>query len=66
MRWDCGEELAEKKARLEEWHRSFAWWPRKVAPHDCRWMEWVERRGTCFAAMHGPLWSFEYRAPSTP
>lgn len=44
MKWDCGETLGEKIAREKEWHLWFAWYPVRVGPHDCRWLEYVERR----------------------
>ena len=62
MKFDCGEEWVEKKKRLETWHRFFCLWPRKLGPHDCRWLEWVERKGTCSYGLGGGCWSWEYRA----
>jgi hypothetical protein len=59
VRFDCGEEWAEKRKRLENWHPFYAIWPRRVAPHDCRWFEMIERRG-----MYGPHyaeWFWSYR-----
>jgi hypothetical protein len=44
MRFDCGETAFEKKVRLSLWHKWFAWYPVKLSAHDCRWLEWVERR----------------------
>jgi len=44
MKWDCGETFEEKRERLRAWHRWFAWYPIKVADHDCRWLEFVERK----------------------
>jgi len=40
MRFNCGLSDEEKVV----WHRWFAWKPVKVGPHDCRWLEYVERR----------------------
>lgn len=61
MRFDCGEEWEEKVARLKRWHRFYAIWPRKVAPHDCRWFEWIERKGECYQC-DGVWWVWQYRA----
>lgn len=46
MKWDCGETRAERYERLSEWHRWFAWYPVRVGSHDCRWLEYVERRAS--------------------
>jgi hypothetical protein len=62
MRFDCGETWAEKKARLGQWHRKFLWWPTKLADHDCRWLEYVERRGTYESWSEGSYWNWEYRS----
>lgn len=40
MRFDCDWK--------ENWHRKFAWLPIKVSKHDCRWLEYVERKGTYY------------------
>ncbi|MGE3333661.1 MAG: hypothetical protein AB7I36_08460 [Rhodospirillaceae bacterium] len=36
--------LREKAEALRGWHRVFAWWPIRIAPGECRWLEYVERR----------------------
>lgn len=61
MRFDCGETWAEKAKRLSRWHRWFAWHPVEVGPHDCRWLEYVERRER--VTMYD-VW-YEYRAPKS-
>ena len=51
MKYDCdsrrlrreAKEQARKAAKLE-WHPFFAVLPVKIGPHDCRFLEWVERR----------------------
>ena len=62
MKFDCGPTWRERRAALEVWHRHFTWWPRRVASHDCRWLEWIERKGTYdyFPPARWILW--EYRA----
>lgn len=62
MKFDCGEERQEKLDRLGAWHDWFAWRPVKVAPHDCRWLETVERRTWPVCSWAGELWIAEYRA----
>ena len=57
MKFDCGETWEEKSIRLSKWHRFFAIWPRRVADHDCRCFEWIERRGVFWDG-----WDWEYRA----
>jgi hypothetical protein len=44
MKVHCGETHAEKWKRLGEWHPWFAWYPVRIAPGDCRWLEFVARR----------------------
>lgn len=64
MKFDCGETWEEKKARLESWHKFFAILPRRVAVHDCRWLETIERRGTSYlGGFYETLWHWDYRAP---
>ena len=33
--------------KLTTWHRWFAWHPVRVGHKDCRWLEYVERKGRC-------------------
>lgn len=44
MKFDCGLSLSDKIEIQKKWHRWFAWRPVRVAPHDCRWLEYVERK----------------------
>lgn len=62
MRFDCGESWEELVARRKEWHPFFTILPRRVDSHDCRWFEWIERRGRLDP--YGWLWI--YRAKSKP
>ena len=67
MKFNCGETPAEKFERLENWHRWFAWHPVRVGSHDCRWLEYVERKGTLhyyYDEYGGHWWTWEYRARS--
>lgn len=66
MKFDCGETWIEKKIRLEQWHRWFAWRPVAVAPHDCRWLEYVERKGERYIGCSGSCWDWEYRPAPRP
>ena len=63
MKLDCGPTDEEAGAILLEWHKWFAWHPVRVASHDCRWLEFVERRAN---KRHGPYAAghdfWEYRA----
>jgi hypothetical protein len=59
MKFNCGETLFEKVERTKEWHDWFAWRPVRVASHDCRWLETVERR---LYWCYGDPYSAEYRA----
>ena len=62
MRFDCGPTWAERRAAKEQWHRFFAVFPRRLGSHDCRWMEWIERKGEVHCGLHGVWWTYEYRA----
>lgn len=62
MKFDCGETWEEKRKRLEQWHRWFAWHPVKVEDHDCRWFEVVERQRIYYRGMRGSWWITYYRA----
>ena len=44
MKFDGGADDEEIIARLRQWHRIFALVPHRVGPHDCRWLEFIERR----------------------
>lgn len=52
MKFNCGLTKEEKKqaARVERdklkvWRPYFAWKPIRIGSRDCRWLEWIERRG---------------------
>lgn len=63
MKFDCGETEEEKIKRLEEWHKYFALFPRRVADHDCRWLEYIERRLIVVSRSWEELdYIWEYRA----
>ena len=47
MKFNCGEDGRERWDRQKQWHRFFAILPRRVASHDCRCFEWVERKLSC-------------------
>ena len=59
MKFDCGETASEYFARLEKWHRWFAWYPVRIGNRDCRWLEYVERSMTPLGHVG---WEKEYRA----
>jgi hypothetical protein len=52
MRFKCALTKLEKE-RLKQtkidhlchWHKWFAWYPVTVGEFDCRWLEWVDRKG---------------------
>lgn len=61
MKLNCGISYAAKIRRLEDWHLWFAWKPVRVGEHDCRWLEYVERKGRYCDAGWDAFWSWEYR-----
>lgn len=46
MKFKCPkpETYQEWKARIEQWHRVFAWLPHRCDDDTCRWLETIERR----------------------
>lgn len=75
MKFKCGptpeEKAAEKRMqehlgqlRLEAWHLYFAWWPTRVAPNDCRWMETIRRKGVYHVNYYSgkDYWFWKYSA----
>ena len=70
MKFDCGLTWKEKRAVRKEWHRWFALFPRRVGSHDCRWCEYIERKGETYmgripyAPNNVEKWYYEYRAIS--
>lgn len=61
MRLNCGPTWSEKVAAKEAWHKWFAWHPVRVGGRDCRWLEFVERKGTLFAWPGDSRWVWKYR-----
>jgi hypothetical protein len=63
MRFNCPkpETWAEKTARLKAWHRKFAWLPVRVGDDDCRWLEFVLRRGVRVSRYDGGYWDWQYQ-----
>lgn len=62
MKLNCGPSWEEKVKILEDWHLHFAWFPVHVGPRDCRWLEWVMRKGTWKLRYMQSCWDWEYRA----
>lgn len=62
MRFACGKAAAVRAAKKLEWHRWFAWRPVRVGQHDCRWLEYVERKGRILCGPDGCYWFFDFRA----
>lgn len=48
MRFDCGPTAADKYRAKLRWHKFFCLFPRRMTNlnRDCRWLEYIERRGT--------------------
>jgi hypothetical protein len=48
VKFDCGETPEARAARVraesQEWHDVFAWWPVRVGPRECAWLEVVQQR----------------------
>lgn len=69
MRFNCGRALYQKLQDdhdiLREWHPFFALLPRRVSANQCRWLEWIERKGHLLGISKFKYWyEFQYRAKS--
>ena len=66
MKFNCGLTSAEKweqtKEKRKVWHKWFAWRPVRVGSGDCRWLEYVERKGSFECSWGDCWWSWEYRS----
>lgn len=69
MKFNCGLSALEKaKVRyhkqkekwhsISHWHPVFAWFPTRVGPHDCRWLEYVARINLRYAPNDPDDWTF--------
>ena len=69
MKFNCDETMVERYARKMQrkmdWHCKFAWWPVRVGVNDCRWLEYVSRKGTPYSGWDGIEWTYEYKALPT-
>ncbi len=61
MKFNCGH-WPDKKKRLENWHRFFAIFPRKVDAYDCRFLETIERSGRHYITPYSSGWHWQYRS----
>ncbi len=62
MKFDCGQTRQERVDHLSKWHSWFAWHPIRVGSHDCRWLEWVERKGVFHpSTFMDNRWIWEYK-----
>lgn len=62
MKFDCGLTLEEEYDLLKQWHKHFCWLPVRIAHRDCRWLEFVERKGTYKGMSFRTFWEWEYRS----
>lgn len=60
MKLDCGPTPRQRHQRKQLWHRWFAWFPVRIGPGDCRWLETIHRKGTYHASYGGDFWTYEY------
>ena len=67
MKFDCGDtkEVKWKKRRieLETWKPWFAWYPVRVGPRSCVWLEIIESRYDTYGFSFSTFWKVEYRKP---
>lgn len=71
MKFDCGKTLGERREDAQtywmQWQPWFAWYPVRVGSHDCRWLEYVERKAewvgyACGLVREFTPYNFAYRA----
>lgn len=62
MKFACGPSWYAKVLAKEKWHVWFAWRPVRVAEGDCRWLEYVVRKGRY--GMGG--WNWDYYTLAEP
>ena len=62
MKLNCGPTWNERQRAKCEWHPYFALLPWPVGKGDCRWLEYIERRGRYTENWAGGGWDWEYRA----
>lgn len=74
MKFNCGISLKERITARDEqrrtWHKWFALIPRRVSAGECRWLEYIERKGETYLLVYGGAiggnrkvkkWRYEYR-----
>lgn len=66
MKINCGLTSEEKRCikqnYLRKWHIWFAWFPVRVSPNTCYWLEKVERKGEKHFDYGGnSWWAWEYK-----
>lgn len=62
MKFDCGRIREEKETpRVTKWHDWFAFLPVRMADHDCRWMETVQRKVGYIGPWTGTFYDVKYR-----
>jgi len=52
--------------RMSRWHRWFAWRPVRVGTHECRWLEFVERKRVWYGIGETSARYTEYRPAPGP
>ena len=73
MKIDCGPTRADKdkiyinkRLKRMEWQKWFDWYPVRIASHDCRWFETIERKYKFEMSYYNCTGFWEYRAISIP
>jgi len=61
MKWDCGPTYSEWYEARQKWHLWFAWHPVRIGSHDCRWLEYLWRKGIPCGTSQGVMWDWLYK-----
>jgi hypothetical protein len=71
MKLNCGpnryQKAADERYRLSNWHKFFCLLPRRITgTNECRWLEYIERRGDYHTSWGGSGWEWVYRVTKEP
>jgi hypothetical protein len=58
----------ERSRRYTQWHRVWVWWPIRISPTECVWMQWIQRKGREVTYGYnrdkqGFIWEYQNREP---
>lgn len=54
-------DFSPREWKWATWRRWFAWYPVRIGKNDCRWLEYVECKGTIYGSIAGCFVEWQYR-----